>query len=78
MSKGRKYNTPERHWRKMGKCCGRPWYSRPTWSKTNPHVMSRNHKKFKWFFRCKSWFTDNSLKRMSMRFPMSHEIWGWD
>ena len=26
----------------------------------------------------KKWFTDDLLKRMPMRFPMSHEIWGWD
>ena len=29
-------------------------------------------------FRKKKWFTEESLKRMAMRFPMSHEIWGWD
>ena len=78
MSKGRKYCTPQRHWRKLGKGNGRPWFARPTWRKTTPHVMSKNHKKFKWFFRQKKWFTDNLLKRMSMKFPTSHEIWGWD
>lgn len=38
------------------------------------HVMSSNHKKSKWFFRKKKWFTEESIKRMAMRFPMSHEI----
>lgn len=77
MSKGKKFKTPKRHWIKMSKK-RRPWYARQTWRKFNPHVMSSNHKKFKWFFRKKKWFTEESLKRMSMRFPMSHEIWGWD
>ena len=77
MSKGKKFNTPKRFWRKMSKK-PRPWYARQTWRKFNVHVMSKNHKKFKWFFRCKGWFKDSSLNRMSMRFPMSHEIWGWD
>lgn len=77
MSKGKKFNTPERFWIKLGKR-KRPWYARPTWRKTNTHVMSKDHKKFKWYFRCKDWFKDNSLRRMSMRFPMSHEIYGWD
>ena len=29
-------------------------------------------------FQKEKWFTDEFIKRMSMRFPMSHEIWGWD
>lgn len=67
MSKGKKYNTPKRFWHKM-----------PHKKSWRAHVMSSDHKKFKWFFRKKKWFTDELLKRMSMRFPMSHEIWGWD
>lgn len=77
MSKGKKFNTPKRFWKKMSKK-PRPWYARQTWRKFNPHIMSRNHKKFKWFFRQKKWFKDNSWKRMSMRFPRSYEIWNWD
>jgi len=77
MSKGKKFNTPKKFWLKLGKR-KRPWYAIQSWRKNNPHVMSKNHKKFKWYFRCKDWFKDSSLKRMSMRFPMSHEIWGWD
>ena len=77
MSKGKKHNTPKRFWGMLQKKT-RPWYARQTWRKTNPHVIGKNHKKFKWFFRKKKWFTDSLLKRMSMRFPMSHEIWGWD
>ena len=68
MSKGKKFKTPKRFWNKIGKKV----------KFFNAHVMSKNHKKFKWFFRKKSWFTDESLKKMSMRFPKSHEIWGWD
>ena len=67
MSKGKKYNTPKRFWNKI-----------PHKKSWKAHVMSSNHKKFKWFFRKKKWFTDELLNRMSMRFPMSHEIWGWD
>jgi len=67
MSKGKKFKTPKRFWHKT--------VHKKSWK---GHVMSSNHKKFKWFFRKKKWFTDNLLKRMSMRFPMSHEIWGWD
>ena len=68
MSKGKKYNSPKKHWSKMGKKV----------KFFHAHVMSKSHKKFKWFFRKKKWFTDESLERMSMRKPMSHEIWGWD
>lgn len=68
MAKGKKYSTPKKYWRKMGK----------TMKWTHCHVMSKSHKKYKWFFRKKSWFTDESLQKMSMRKPMSHEIWGWD
>lgn len=68
MSKGNKQNTPKKYWNKLGKKI--KFY--------HAHVMSKSHKKFKWHFRKKKWFTDESLERMSMRFPMSHEIWGWD
>ena len=67
MSKGKKFNTPKRFWNKM-----------PHKKSWKAHVMSSNHKKFKWFFRKKKWFTEESIKRMAMRFPMSHEIWCWD
>ena len=67
MSKGKKYKTPKKYWGK--KVHGKTWRA---------HVMSSDHKKFKWFFRHKKWFTDGSLTRMSMRFPMCHEILGWD
>lgn len=67
MSKGKKFKTPKRFWHKT--------VHKKSWK---GHVMSSNHKKYKWFFRKKKWFTDSLLKRMSMRFPMSHEIWGWD
>lgn len=67
MSKGKKFNTPKKHW---GKRDHKKSYSYS--------VMGSEHKKFKWFFRCKSWFKDNSLKRMAMRFPSAHEIWNWD
>jgi len=67
MSKGKKYKTPKRFWNKN-----------PHKKSWKAHVMSSDHKKFKWFFRQKKWFKDNNLQRMSMRFPMSHEIWGWD
>jgi hypothetical protein len=40
--------------------------------------MGGKHNKFKWFYRSKKWFTDELLQKMSMRFPTSHEIWGWD
>jgi len=78
MSKGKKFNTPKRFWYKMNKKTKRPSYAVQSWRNENPHVMGEEHKKFKWFFRKKKWFTDELLKRMSMRFPMSHEIWGWD
>ena len=78
MSKGKKFNTPKKFWRKMLKKTKRPWYARQSWRKTTAHVLGRNHSKFKWYFRQKKWYNDNSIKRMSMRFPMSHEIWGWD
>lgn len=78
MSKGKKYNTPKRFWYKMRKKTKRPPYAVQSWRTSNPHVMSKNHKKFKWFYRKKRWFTDEGLKRMSMRFPTAHEIWGWD
>ena len=78
MSKGKKFNTPKRFWHKMRKKTKRPPYARQTWRTSNVHVMGKKHKKFKWFFRKKSWFTDDSLQKMSMRMPMSHEIWGWD
>jgi len=77
MSKGKKFNTPKKFWCKMSKK-PRPWYARQTWRKFNPHVMGKSHKKFKWYFRQKKWFKDESLEKMSMRKPMSHEIWGWD
>ena len=67
MSKGKKYKTPKRFWNKTPH--SRRWVA---------HVMGGKHNKFKWFFRKKRWFTDESLKRLAMRFPMSHEIWGWD
>jgi hypothetical protein len=78
MSKGKKFNTPKKFWRKMLKKTKRPWYARQSWRKTTAHVLGRNHSKFKWYFRQKKWYNDNSMKRMSMRFPMSHEIWCWD
>ena len=68
MSKGKKYKTPKRFWNKM-------LHKKKSWK---AHVMSSSHKKFKWFYRQKRWFTDEGLKRMSMRFPTAHEIWGWD
>ena len=67
MSKGKKYKTQKRFWNKM-----------PHKKSLKAHVMSSSHKKFKWFFRKKKWFTEESLKRMAMRFPMPHEIWCWD
>ena len=78
MSKGKKFNTPKKFWRKMLKKTKRPWYARQSWRKTTAHVLGRNHSKFKWYFRQKKWYNDSFVKRMSMRFPMSHEIWGWD
>lgn len=68
MSKGNRRNTPKKHWNKLGKKI----------KSYKAHVMSKSHKKYKWFFRKKKWFTDEFLNRMSMRKPMSHEIWGWD
>ena len=67
MSKGKKYNTPKKFWNKL-----------PHKKSFKSHVMGGGHKKYKWFFRKKKWFTDEFLNRMSMRKPMSHEIWGWD
>ena len=67
MSKGKKYKTPKRFWTKI--------VHKKSWKF---HVMSKNHNKHKWFFRKKKWFTDELLRKMSMRFPMVHEIWGWD
>jgi hypothetical protein len=67
MSKGKKYNTPKKYW---GKC--------PHSRRWRYHVMGGKHNKFKWFYRSKKWFTDELLQKMSMRFPTSHEIWGWD
>lgn len=79
MSKGKKFNTPKRFWHKVDmRKRKRPWYAHPRWRYTTPHVFGRNHNKFKWFFRQKKWFVDGTLKRMSMKFPRSHEIWGWD
>lgn len=78
MSKGKKFNTPKRFWKNMRNKTKRPLYAIQWWRLTNAHVMGERHKKFKWYFRKKKWFTDGDLKRMSMRFPMSHEIWGWD
>ena len=67
MSQGKKYNTPKKY---LGKL-----HHKKSW---RAHVMGSRHKNFKWFFRKKKWFTDKLLKRMSMRFPRSHDIWGWD
>jgi hypothetical protein len=67
MSKGKKFKTPKRFW-------GKNPHSR----RWKAHVMGSKHKKFKWFFRKKKWFTDENLQKMSMRKPFSHEIWGWD
>lgn len=67
MSKGKKFKTPRKYW---GKCPHDKGYA--------AHVMGSKHKKFKWFYRKKKWFTDEALKKMSMRFPTAHEIWGWD
>ena len=67
MSKGKKIKTPRKYW---GKCPHDKGYA--------AHVMGSKHKKFKWFYRKKKWFTDEALKKMSMRFPTAHEIWGWD
>lgn len=67
MSKGKKRLTPKRFWEKL--------LNKKFWK---PHVMSKDHNKHKWFFRKKKWFNDENLKRMSMKFPMSHDIWGWD
>ena len=67
MSKGKKFKTPRKYW---GKCPHDKGYA--------AHVMGSKHKKFKWFYRKKRWFTDEALKKMSMRFPTAHEIWGWD
>ena len=68
MSKGKKFKTPKKYLGKYPRG-GKGWTA---------HVMSKSHKKFKWFYRKKRWFTDEALKRMSMKFPTSHEIWGWD
>ena len=40
MSKGKKYKTPKRFWNKN-----------PHKKSWKAHVMSSDHKKFKWFFR---------------------------
>ena len=58
MSKGKKYNTPKRFWNKM-----------PHKKSWKAHVMSSDHKKFKWFFRKKKWFTDvGRQKRVEQAF----------
>lgn len=78
MSKGKKYNTPKRFWHKMRKKTKRPPYAKQRWRYTTAHVMGKKHNKLKWFYRKKKWFIDVLLKRMSFKFPTSHEIWGWD
>lgn len=67
MSKGKKYKTPKKFWGK--KTHDKGWRA---------HVMGSNHKKYKWFYRCKKWFKDELLQKMSMSFPTAHEIYGWD
>lgn len=77
MSRGKKYNTPKRFWKKMSRK-PRPWYARQSWRKFSPHVIGRKHNKFKWHYRQKKWYNEQNVSHMSMRFPTSHELWFWD
>ena len=51
MSKGKKYKTPKRFWNKN-----------PHKKSWKAHVMSSDHKKFKWFFRKKNGLPMNLLR----------------
>ena len=78
MSKGKKFNTPKRFWHKMRKNTKRPDYARCAWRLNTPHVMGRDHKKFKWFFRNKKWFKNYDGEKLSHQKMNMRELWFWD
>ena len=78
MSKGKKFNTPKRFWHKMRKKTKRPEYGYMSWRYKRPHVMGRNHNKFKWFYRNKKWFKEYDGERMSHQKMNMIELWNWD
>lgn len=78
MSKGKKYNTPRRFWKNMRNKTKRPEYTTQWWRLTNPHVMGKDHKKHKWFYRSKKWFKEFDGGRISHQKMNKIELWFWD
>lgn len=78
MSKGKKFNTPKRFWHKMRAKTKRPSYASCSWRTESPHVLGRNHNKFKWFYRNKKWFKCFEGGHMSHQKMNKSELWYWD
>ena len=78
MSNGKKFNTPKKFWHNMRKKTRRPSYAKCYWRISNPHVMGRGHKKFKWFFRNKKWFKNYEGDKLGHQKMNMIELWFWD